>query len=352
MNVSFRSFILLYCINKVNGERSIYGIYHILTGKKSSQAMTDGEFYQLSFLFSVMKKLSREDLIISIDELVSKGLIKMLEEHIYIATPKGNSLLKEEAFTQQCFVNGRKYHDTGVQFWQKLTLLIQVLSNLLRDNKEYITIQQDQHILNWTKHFLLNNTKKKQELSLKIYKECEKCLSEISELEATIFVMKLSSEQRIGWTNKQIATFLSLDETKVEFLFLNVIHYLLSRVEKAPQSFPALYEIFISINKRSPFLTESSEKTYQLLKSGKTIEEVATIRKLKKSTIEDHIVEIVQHDSQFSINPFVSKEKQAIIQTTQQSLKTLRLKQIKDVIKSDVTYFEIRLVLARSGVNK
>jgi uncharacterized protein YpbB len=350
MNVSYRSLILLYCINQVNSERSIYGIYHILTGKKSSQALTDGEFYQLSHLFSVMKKLTRNELLNSIEELTSKGLIEMVDQNKYIPTLNGFKLLEIGPMATVPFVDGRKYYDIGIQFWKKLSLLIQVLSNLLRENKEYITIQQDQSILNWTKNYLLSKLKDKHEISREIHTECERCLSQLSEKEAAVFVLKLSSVNRIGWTNKQIASYLLEDETYIEFLFLNVIHFILMSVENDPRSFPRLFEILSTISKLNYSLTESTNKTYQLLSKGKTLDEITMIRNLKRSTIEDHIVEIAHHVEHFSITPFVSSEQQELIIATKELINTLRLKKLKDAIESDVSYFELRLVLAKSGV--
>lgn len=334
----------------MKSERSIYGIYHILTGKKSSQAITDGEFYQLSNLFSVMKKMSRNELLNSITELTSNGLIEITEQNKYLPTSKGCKVLERDPMHSLSFINGRKYYDMGIQFWQKLSLLIQVLSNLLREKRDYITIQQDQTILNWTKIYLLSNIKAKHELSFEIYKECEDCLDQLSDTESTIFVLKLSSFNRIGWTNHQIASYLSKDETYVELLFLNAIHFILMRIEQEPDCFPRLNEIFSSISKSMYSLTESTEKTFQMLSSGKTIEEIVLIRNLKRSTIEDHIVEIAHHVKEFSIIPFVSQEQQELIIKTQGSINTMRLKKIKDEIKSDVTYFQLRLVLAKSGV--
>ena len=61
-------------------------------------------------------------------------------------------------------------------------------------------------------------------------------------------------------------------------------------------------------------LTFSTEKTYALLKQGYSVTDIMSIRKLKKSTIEDHLVELAIHMKEFSIDPYVSFEKQKQIQ--------------------------------------
>ena len=93
-------------------------------------------------------------------------------------------------------------------------------------------------------------------------------------------------------------------------------------------------------------LSSSSWETYKFLKNGKSIEEIAQLRKLKKNTIEDHIVEISLIDSTFSIDHFVVPEVQKQIVEVVQQLHTKRLKTIKEHLHN-VDYFAIRLVLSK-----
>ncbi|WP_078546007.1 helix-turn-helix domain-containing protein [Litchfieldia alkalitelluris] len=353
MNISYRSLILLYCIHQIKCERSIYGVFHILTGKKSSQTIVDGEFFQLSPLFSVLKKLKRIEFIKHIDELSKKNLIEAVDENIYKLTTNGQQTLEQHSsLIVPAYINGWKYYDAGIQFWQRLSLIIQVLSNLIRDKRNYITIQQDQHILTWAKQYLLTRKESKQELASAIYKECEECLSVLSEDDAMIFVLRLSSSGRIGYTNQQIGSMLSLDEEQVEIYFMNVIHFMLMRIEHDPLTFPNLAEIKSTIPNRKYSLTESTAKTLDLLNQGNSLENIAFLRRLKLNTVEDHIVEIAHHVEAFKIEPYVSKEKQEEIIKTQKALDTLKLKRIREALHFDVSYFEIRLVLAKSGVNE
>ncbi len=351
MNISYRSLILLYCINQIKCERSIFGIYHILTGKKSSQTITDGNLYQLSHLFSMMKGISRSELLDCVHQLLTSELIISEAPDKYCPTEKGIQYLCESLSNRPIpsSINGWRYYDVGFLFWQRLSLLIQVLSNLIKNQRQYITIQQDQHVLSWTKDFLFSKKGDKHHFSNQLYNECRTCLDQVSELEATVFVLKLTSADRIGYTSKQIASIVSEDEYYIDLLFINVLHFILKMTKKDSKSFPILTEISSGLS-RTWSLTDSATKTYKFILEGKTIEEIASLRRLKHNTIEDHIVEIAHNVEGFNIAPFVSKVKQQQILKAQNSLQTLKLKQIKDSIELPISYFEIRLVLAKSGV--
>ena len=67
--------------------------------------------------------------------------------------------------------------------------------------------------------------------------------------------------------------------------------------------FPFLRKIAENV-KVSTYLTDSSVKTKQLFDRGMSIDEIATARKLKRSTIEDHFVEMSINDPQFPLSQF------------------------------------------------
>ena len=74
------------------------------------------------------------------------------------------------------------------------------------------------------------------------------------------------------------------------------------------------------------------------------MEEIATIRQLKMSTIEDHFVEMVINDVTFPIDKFVSSEERKDVRKKSKELKTKRLRLLKDVFP-DLSYFQLRLIL-------
>ena len=117
-------------------------------------------------------------------------------------------------------------------------------------------------------------------------------------------------------------------------------------IETNSSHFPILAS-FLDQSPKVP-LTLSTEKTFALLKQGYSVIDIMTIRRLKKSTIEDHLVELALHIKGFSIDRYVPMEKQQQIKNTAITLNTKQLKEIRNAVQ-EADYFEIRLVLAKYG---
>jgi predicted DNA-binding protein YlxM (UPF0122 family) len=98
----------------------------------------------------------------------------------------------------------------------------------------------------------------------------------------------------------------------------------------------------------TPKMTQSSQTTWELLQQGRTVEDVAVRRRLTNSTMEDHLVEIAMDAPTFPLALFVDTAQHEEIRHIAQQLKTYALKRIKSAMLSDVSYFQIRLVLASS----
>ncbi|MFS0822915.1 helix-turn-helix domain-containing protein [Bacillus sp. 1P02SD] len=353
MYLSYRSILILTCIDKLNGERTVYGIYHLLNGKKSSQTIGDANLFSLTSLFGILKPLDRELFDKEITLLHQLSMIKEITptSNKFILTKSGYSLLSSEHKKKPIpeHLNGWKYNDQSLLLWRRLSLLTQVLSNLINGNKQYTPIQQEDAVFEWVKEFLMKNGHNRYELSECLYKEVLVSLESVSELEATIFVMRLTSSSRIGNTIEQISSLLNEDETWCQLLFLHTLHTIVKQLEINGEKFPILVSMTETNHDNNVLLTASTKVTYQMLLQGKTIDEIALIRNLKRNTIEDHVVEVTHQQPEFSIDSFVSSQHQQLILSTYQTLQTKQLRPIKEKLSNDISYFEIRLVLARIG---
>ena len=74
MELTFLQTMILFCLQKINGERTIYSIYHLLKGKKSSQTIQDTHLFHLQPLFQTETNLSRNEL----EKIVAKFLSDQL----------------------------------------------------------------------------------------------------------------------------------------------------------------------------------------------------------------------------------------------------------------------------------
>ncbi|WP_010284308.1 helix-turn-helix domain-containing protein [Bacillus timonensis] len=353
MKLTYRSILILEGIHKLGGERTVYGIYHLLNGKKSSQTIGDANLFNLTHLFGILKPLNREHFQLEIRILLENAFIEEMEpsSNKFIITKLGLTLLDGELSKKPIpsHLDGWKYNDTSLLLWRRLSLLTQVLSNLIDGKKQYTPIQQEDSVFDWVKEFLLKEGHNRFLLTESLYNEVLQSLELVSELEATIFVMRLTSSSRVGYTIEQISSILGEDETWCQILFLHTLHSIVLQLVSNGEKFPILVSMIETEHQENGLLTASTRATYQMLLQGKTIDEIARIRNLKRNTIEDHVVEVTHQKPDFLIDPFVPPIHQQLILSTYKSLQTKQLRFLKEKLTKDISYFEIRLVLARLG---
>jgi hypothetical protein len=91
--------------------------------------------------------------------------------------------------------------------------------------------------------------------------------------------------------------------------------------------------------------TPTIEISYNLFKKGKSIPEIAVERKMTIGTIEGHLALFVVN-GEIDINDIIPRERQLLILEAARIHKEAGFKTIKDHLPEEVTYGEIRLVLA------
>lgn len=348
---TFLEKVILYNLYKINGQRSISSIYHLFNGKKSSQTIQDAHFFHLSSFFNTYKDISRENLDSLVKKFIDSHVIEAESIDHYLLTDIGynhiSSLYEQYPFLNH--LNGWKYQYYE-SFWERLTLFVQVVSNIKHKEIKYAPIQRGKDVQNWVKQFLNSIPFPREELGSLLYRELVHCLDQSTHHDPSVLVIRLSGYNAIGLTDRQASDVLGVEPSLYHFQFLSCLHFLIESIEKDRGRYPLLMMMIEDLQNEIP-LTTSTKKTYSLINNGYSIEEVALMRRLKIATIQDHIVEIAINSSLFSIDPYISKEKQRIILETAKDSPSKQLKYIRQLIQ-DVDYFEIRLVLAKYGDKK
>ncbi|EIJ78716.1 hypothetical protein PB1_14199 [Bacillus methanolicus PB1] len=352
MTATCLELIILYCLKKINGERTIYSIYHLLKGKKSSQTIQDTHLFQLYPFFQAFPSITR----IEIEEMVRKfekeGWIEKKNDQYFFLTEKGRDMLDEELHRKPFpeFLNGWKYHNVTELFWERLSLFVQVCSNLINRKPDYVPVQKKKETLYWLKNFIAKQEKDRFLLAEQLYNELTAYFEAYHQIEPAILVIRFTGYNRIGLTEHQAAEKLGMEHTYYRVSFLNLLHYMIETITKSPARFPLLHSLIQKAGKFIP-LTNSAKKTYELLNTGMPLERIAQVRNLKRSTIEDHIVEIALNMKDFDISPYVDRSKQTNIIKAAEKVSSKQLKHIRTQA-GNASYFEIRLVLAKYGDQK
>jgi uncharacterized protein YpbB len=338
--------IILYSIKQLNKERTIYSAYHLLNGKKSSQTIQDAHLFSLKSFFGIYEHLSRESFDKIIQSMQGKNWIKDIGELRFNLTPLGTAHLDKNQLPT--YINGWKYHQITSLFWERMSLLVQVFSNLMFEETRYIPIQKSKDVHGWLKSCLRDITKPRKEMGAALYAELNNCFDHENDIDPAVLVFRLTGFHQIGLTALQVAKQLNLDIHDYQIGFTNTLHYLIQTIKDNGDQYKILSLLIHDLMQDDDELTLSSRKTQKLLSQGYTLDMIAKLRHLKLSTIEDHLVEIALNIADFSIDRYVDKELQNKILEISRQISTKQLKLIREKIEN-ATYFQIRLVLAKYG---
>jgi ATP-dependent DNA helicase RecQ len=93
--------------------------------------------------------------------------------------------------------------------------------------------------------------------------------------------------------------------------------------------------------------TKPAEETLRLLREGRSMAEIATIRQRQLDTVANTIATLVENGEVEFDDKWVDATRRSVIEAACTRLGTQRLKPLKDAVPPEVTYEEIRLVVAR-----
>ena len=343
----FLQVLLLMMINQVNGQRTTSSVFHLLKGKKSSQTIQDARLYHLDKWFQTAPFLERTVFERLINNLADQQLIEFDSLNHVNVTVFGKEKLSTLSTTlpSLAFLHGWSLQDCAIAFWKRLSLAVQVASHLLHRDSAYFPVSRDEQIQMWLKEFLADRQLSREELATHLYYELLTLLKDQQAEDPLILVLRLSGKKRTGKTTAQAGELLNIESTEYWYRFLNLLHFTIQYIIQHAAHFPLLFAMIQDIYD-PVVLTQSTRKTVDMLKSGLTIEEIIVSRRLKRSTVEDHIVELAFHYPGFSIRPFVSEKMEEEVLKIAAVLSNKRIKPIKEQLP-DVSYFQIRLVLAK-----
>lgn len=338
--------ILLKILHTFKQERTISAAFHLLKGKRSGQTIHDVGLYNLHPFFGLLPKLSRHTYDEQIDLLFAGNKIVIEENGSYIVTESGKKMASEPLTVA---FDGWNYRGNEHLFFSRLALTVQSLSYQLNQKKAFIPIEKNEQIQQWVRQFLIRHHYQNQHLQQLLYHEIKNSLSQLpAEDPVKDFLMyRLTGYNEPGLTWQQLAIGYEMQEIDVRLLYISGLHSWLSELYNGETGYPLLRDMTQDIRVEG-VLTVSANATAKLYKNGRTIEEISHIRRLKISTIEDHIVELAMNEINFSIEPFVTKEQQQQILAAVEDYETKRLKNLKEILPH-LSYFQLRLTLAKGA---
>lgn len=325
--------VLLLSIQRLKGERSERSLFHVLNGKRSATTLQDAFFYDLEPIFGLFPytKYDYEKLLVSFEK---RG---WLNRSTFTLTEAGSMLARPESVSQLFDRLGGEYRDYTTMTWKRLSLFIQTFMSLEHERTFY-PVQADRMAERWVKQ-IVRTERDWKVLLASFHQELETALESVGDPYATAVVYRFTGAFETGYTYEQIATLLDVDARTARLYFLAGWNALLRTVPRDAKILGFAHGL------SDERMTLSARESFDLFSTGRTFEQVQSIRRLRTSTIEDHVVEMAMYLDDFPLDQFVPVESIAEVERLREE-DSWALKPIFE--KTDnLSYFQIRLVFAR-----
>ncbi|MCI1903712.1 MAG: hypothetical protein LKJ03_06495 [Enterococcaceae bacterium] len=286
------SFILLLFRSGFKMRRSTP--YHLLRGKRTSSILCFGFFYELLPLFGLLPRLSKTEYEAAIARSIKKGLLIASGETIQLAP----------AVTDQLSIpHGLDAYRWGRDDEKKRQLLwfaLQVSSNLAHQMTDYFPLEGQ-----WANRQIVKDWLKKQPLDQisflkKFQAEWQQLFSALPADAGERLSRTWSGYGQVGESMQAVYPKAPEYPEAVLLQAKADLHMLLAALEKLP--LPLLRALVAGFPPLPPTLSATKE----LLKEEIDFDTLVRRRRLKASTLRDHLLDLAIYDAQFPFAYFVS----------------------------------------------
>lgn len=305
--------ILSYAMSRAFNYKTNKSIYNILTGKKSHQTFFDASSQQLLSLYHSLPNLKYstfEQFILQKDDFKKSIQVKIHPQYTY---------------------------DSLTQTFSCIQLLIQTLSHTRKESNTFIPIVQNTYIQQRVKqlyHQVIESNQVSNTID-EIYLLFENLNNKYNH---TFLHYYLQGYEESMYTRQQISLIESIPQSELFEREMNELIDILNQLKDSTK-YPILSQAIIL----SPLLT-NTYLSYQKLKSGLNLKEIAQLQNVKLNTIEDHILEMYIKGYLIDYTLFINKKDILEFINYYQKHRGERLKFYKEHF-TDWTYFQIKLVI-------
>ncbi|MFC5976012.1 YpbB family protein [Carnobacterium antarcticum] len=299
----FENFCLSLFSNDVSKKSST--IYHILTGKRTASILYNAQQYRLTAYFSLFPKIKRQQFERLINKMERLELITADSEGEGYQLTEIGAKGYQQYFMKHTYpvhLNQLKNGAVNAYFWRKCLFVTQVLSEVRHGNKRYLPLEKEWKNQIWLKNWLNQHHQDKQTLAQQFGKEWLFLLNELTETNAEIIVAYLTGHGKIGKTRRQLAEHYGIEPLEAEIILTDCLAELIEWIERQPQMVPLFFSIYSETARDYSGITQSAAITQKYLLNGHSIEEIADLRRLKFSTISEHVIEISIVDPSFDLS--------------------------------------------------
>ena len=273
-------------------------IFNILHGILTVSNLFWGLNYDVLYLSGMGKQIKKDEYQHHLNLAIQKGWL--------FSDEAGISLTKAGQKVQNHELEG--FHDLKNDYElnmaiESFILAVQVLSEFSFQNHKYLPSVSDVRV-EWIVKQWFKAQKQQisspKALSKKAFDDLIKVAEQLDGPDMNILFNFLANHHDTGLTLEQIASLTDestfLVSLKLKFILLSFFNHL-----DEDNMFYSLINYF----KKPSIISNSAFESYQLIKAGKSMEEVANMRRIKLNTVKEHLLMNAIIDSDFPFNEFL-----------------------------------------------
>lgn len=344
MKEDYFNYYLLSYFN-TDKEISLSQILHVLRGKRTPSMFYITEINQWHHGFSVDKKIQRLELQKIINTLINDNLLTEKKTG-YLQTIAGKEKTAEYFETHYFPHKITRFSNVNLAkpFWERIQLYTQVFSEYSYQNTQYLPVIKNPNHQENVRQLFKEANKNIEAVFTQWVKEQRQLFEIIAEDQADIIGNFLTGHGRIGKTRMQIRKKLGMQADEFSFYFRDILEELIELIKQNRQSFPLLYQLLTQINEEFFLgLSQSTHQSYQLLKQGANIQQIARKRRIKENTVKEHLLEMAFILTNFPVQHFVSTEMYAYLAKQFENDNEYSFKKAMTEI-TNIEFYQYRLV--------
>ncbi|UQF38739.1 helix-turn-helix domain-containing protein [Vagococcus lutrae] len=317
-------------------------LYHVLVGKRTGSVLVYAFFYHQMRYFGLLPNLNRDVYDDVLARLVANEFLLQDETTVQLTLKGQRELTRLRALPTENICSHR-YLKIDDEFLDLLLFATQVISHLAYVEKDYTPIEVRVDKQRFIRSWLQVQTSDRYVLAEAFYQEWFSLLTKLPLEEATYWTKRLSGHEKIGRTSHQLLTESTTDAFAVFLCEKNYQHHLLSVLEQDIVHLPMMRSLIKGLT-HHPY-NQSMLETVEVIKEKGTLEAVQTIRRLKYSTVVDHLIEWAIYDEHYQTWFSLAPETTAKLKVYEKQHPMIRDWRFKDVqaVLPEIEFYEMRL---------
>lgn len=284
--------------------RRAKGLFNVLRGRRTVSTLFAGLTAGCLELLDSWHGVPLEDFMAATAVLEENGQLVSTATGCWQLTPAGEqrqAKLRQTLYLPQAF---QAFQTTDVRRFMAVSqLALQVVSELVHHDRHYYPVTTDPGIQVQVKRWLRQQPK--SELGGQVHAALTAFLTSLSVPDLpTVFVQGLTGYQEPGLTNEQLAEQLGRQPLETGLMRTDAICQWINWLQQHQTTDP-LWNLLAPL-KQSSAISKSAWQTYQAFVKTNQLATIAQTRRLKLSTVREHLLEVAIWLPQFPFESVLS----------------------------------------------